>query len=88
MRRSFWGVFFIATSLIISAYSSENVLSVFENVHTNTNLTEHLQDGLTELGINFNSEIPENRLAAINFILRNTYENNIHKMRGEEDNQV
>lgn len=88
MRRSFWGVFFIATSLIISAYSSENVLSVFENAHTNTNLTEHLQNGLTELGINFDSEIPENRLAAIHFVLRNTYENNIHKMRGEEDNQV
>lgn len=41
MRRSFWGVLLIATSLITSAYSSENVLSVFENAHTNTNLYGH-----------------------------------------------
>ena len=52
MRRSFWGVLLIATSLITSAYSSENVLSVFENAHTNTNLTEHLQNGLTDGNIN------------------------------------
>lgn len=62
----------IATSIMTSAYSNENLLSVFGNAHTNTNLTAYLQNGLIESGINLDKEIPENRLAAINFILRNT----------------
>ena len=69
-------------------FSEETILSVFENSNTEENIEMCLKNGLIKLNVNLDSEIPAKRLAAINFILRNTYENNIHKMRGEEDNQV
>lgn len=38
--------------------------------------------------INTNQNIPDDKLSIINFILSNTFENNIHKMRGENENVV
>ncbi len=78
----------IFSLIIASMFSEETILSVFENSNTEENIEMCLKNGLIKLNVNLDSEIPAKRLAAINFILRNTYENNIHKMRGEEDNQV
>ena len=78
----------ILTMIITSIYSEETVLSVFANSYNETNLEVCLREGLERLDINLDSEISADRLSAINFILKNTYENNIHKMRGEEDNKV
>ena len=45
-----------------------------------------VKTGLEKLHVNLNSEIPSEKLTVINFMLKNTYENNIHKMRGEDGN--
>ena len=74
--------------VITSMHSEETILAVFENSYKEENIEICLKNGLNKLNINLDSEIPTERLSAINFILKNTYENNIHKMRGEEDNKV
>lgn len=73
---------------IITVSAKENILSVFEKSYTVEDLEVCLKNGLEKLSINLNEEVPEENLRIINFILKNTYENNIHKMRGEEENQV
>ena len=69
-------------------HSEETILSVFEDSYKTTDLELCLKDGLKKLNVDLDSKIPDERLAVINFILQNTYEINIHRMRGEEDNQV
>lgn len=76
--------------LIIAANNisaEENILSVFGENKT-SNLNKHLKNGLISLELDINSSISSESLAVINYILKNTYENNIHKMRGEDDNVV
>lgn len=73
---------------VTSLFAKENILSVFGNSKADVKLELCLKKGLEKLGVNLDKEIPEDKLCIINFILKNTYENNIHKMRGEEDNQV
>lgn len=68
--------------------AKENVLSVFENSAATNDLKKCLEDGLTALEIKTEKKIPAKKLAAINYILKNTYENNIHKMRDEDGNVV
>lgn len=84
-------IFFFSLVIFLSAAAlsaEENIISVFENSQGETNLELCLKKGLEKLGVNLEKEISDDRLSAINFILKNTFENNIHKMRGEEDNQV
>ena len=84
-------IFFFSLLIFLSAAAlsaEENIVSVFENSQGETNLELCLKKGLEKLGVNLEKEISDDRLSAINYILKNTYENNIHKMRGEEDNQV
>ena len=84
-------IFFFSLLIFLSAAAlsaEENIISVFEKSQGETNLELCLKKGLEKLGVNLEKEISDDRLSAINFILKNTYENNIHKMRGEEDNQV
>lgn len=73
---------------IVSGYTHENILSVFKDSNGETNLSLCLKNGLMKLEVNLDEEIPEGNLSAINYILKYTYENHIHKMRGEEDNKV
>jgi len=78
----------IITSYISVLCAQENILSVFEKSYTEEKLELCLKNGLEKLGVNLAEEVPEENLSVINFILKNTYENNIHKMRGEEENKV
>lgn len=85
-KRILLGIIF---SFVIAAmYSEENILSVFEDSYKETNIEDCLKNNLEKLNVNLNSKIPSDKLSAINFILKNTYEINIHRMRGEEENQV
>lgn len=88
MKKRFFLLSIVFSLVITSMHSEETILAVFENSYKEENIEICLKNGLNKLNINLDSEIPTERLAAINFILKNTYENNIHKMRGEEDNQV
>lgn len=82
-------VFLVIISLCFTTITAqENIISVFEKSYTEKNLKVCLKKGLKKLSINLNEEVPEKNLGIINFILKNTYEINIHKMRGEEENQV
>ena len=76
------------SSCTSTKHSEETILSVFEDSYKTTDLELCLKDGLKKLNVDLDSKIPDERLAVINFILQNTYEINIHRMRGEEDNQV
>ena len=88
MKKRFFLLIIVFSLVITSMHSEETILSVFENSYKEENIEICLKNGLNKLNINLDSEIPTERLSAINFILKNTYENNIHKMRGEEDNKV
>lgn len=88
MKKRFFLLSIVFSLVITSMHSEETILSVFENSYKEENIEICLKNGLNKLNINLDSEIPTERLSAINFILKNTYENNIHKMRGEEDNKV
>lgn len=82
-------LFYALISLCITAASAgENILSTFGESRDEKNLEQCLKNGLEKLGVNTSEKIPEENLSIINFILKYTYENNIHKMRGEEENQV
>ena len=76
------------SSCVSTKQSEETILSVFENSYKTTDLEVCLKDGLKKLSVDLTSEIPDEKLSVINFILQNTYEINIHRMRGEEENQV
>lgn len=78
----------IITLCISTISAKENILSVFKKSYSEKNLESCLKKGLKKLNVNLKEEIPEENLQAINFILKHTYENNIHKMRGEEENKV
>ena len=83
-----WKKEFLASLIsITSLYANETILSVFEKSYEEEDLKTCLKNGLEKLNIKIDSEISSERLSAINFILKNTFENNIHKMRGEEDNK-
>ena len=81
-----FSLLFLVGAATLSA--KENILSVFGNSKADVKLELCLKKGLEKLGVNLEKEISDDRLSAINFILKNTYENNIHKMRGEENNQI
>lgn len=68
--------------------AKENILSVFEKSYTEKKLEVCLENGLKKLGVKLNEEVSQENMGIINFILKNTYEINIHRMRGEEENQV
>ncbi len=68
--------------------AEESILSVFEKSYTEENLDVCLKKGLEKLDVNLKTPVPDANLRAINFILKHTYEVNIHRMRGEEENQV
>ena len=88
MKKRFFLLSIVFSLVITSMHSEETILAVFENSYKEENIEICLKNGSNKLNINLDSEIPTERLSAINFILKNTYENNIHKMRGEEDNKV
>lgn len=69
-------------------YAEKNILQVFENSYQEDNLIECLKNGLKGLGIDISKEISDEKLSIINYILKHTYENNIHQMRGETENKV
>lgn len=88
VKKRFFCICFILSLIITSIYSEETIISVFKDSYKATNIELCLENGLKKLNVDLDSEIPAEKLAAINFILKNTYEINIHRMRGEEDNQV
>ena len=88
MKKKFLGLLIVCFISISSIYAQKTILSVFKKSYKEKDLTICLKNGLEKLHVNLKSEIPSEKLTAINFILKNTYENNIHKMRGEDSNQV
>ncbi|MBO7583050.1 MAG: hypothetical protein J6T20_04605 [Treponema sp.] len=47
-----------------------------------------LELALEKMGIDISKPIPDSDLSILNLILRNTYEISIHRMRGEDENEV
>ena len=88
MKKRIFVVLMAGLIFITSLYANETILSVFEKSYEEKDLKTCLKNGLEKLNIKLDSEISSEKLSAINFILKNTFENNIHKMRGEEDNKV
>lgn len=69
-------------------HHEQNVLAAFSDINTERSLEDIMEEGLARLGVNPQKELPAQSLSAIHYILKHTYEDNIHKMRGEEDNVV
>lgn len=88
MNKKRFSICILTIFFIVSVYARENIVSVFQDSKKETDLSSCLKNGLIKLEVNLDEEIPEENLSAIRYILKHTYENNIHKMRGEEDNKV
>ena len=74
--------------LISNVFAEKNIISVFKDSKNTIDLKKYLEDGLKELNIDITREIPKENISIINYILKFVYENNIHKMRNENDNVV
>ena len=74
--------------LISNVFAEKNIISVFKDSKNTIDLKKYLEDGLKELNIDITKEIPKENISIINYILKFVYENNIHKMRNENDNVV
>ena len=74
--------------LISNIFAEKNIISVFKDSKNTIDLKKYLEDGLKELNIDITKEIPKENISIINYILKFVYENNIHKMRNEDDNVV
>lgn len=88
MNKKRFSICILTIFFIVSVYARETIVSVFQDSKKETDLSSCLKNGLIKLEVNLDEEIPEENLSAIHYILKHTYENNIHKMRGEEDNKV
>ena len=88
MNKKRFSICILTIFFIVSVYARETIVSVFQDSKKETDLSSCLKNGLIKLEVNLDEEIPEENLSAIRYILKHTYENNIHKMRGEEDNKV
>ena len=87
MKKNF--ILIALTLLLISnAFAEKNIISVFKDSKNTIDLKKYLEDGLKELNIDITKEIPKENISIINYILKFVYENNIHKMRNEDDNVV
>lgn len=78
----------ILVAALFSACAAPNMLKAFEKSYKETNLESCLYKGLKKMGVDIGQPVGEENLSGINYILKHTYENNIHKMRGEIDNVV
>ena len=74
--------------IAVSANAQQTILNIFKNINNGNSMSSYLKTGLSNLGLSIDNEIPEYNLTVIHYILKNTYENNIHKMRGETENKV
>ena len=74
--------------LISNIFAEKTIISVFKDSKNTIDLKKYLKDGLKELNIDITKEIPKENISIINYILKFVYENNIHKMRNENDNVV
>ena len=74
--------------LILNIFAEKTIISVFKDSKNTIDLKKYLEDGLKELNIDITKEIPKENISIINYILKFVYENNIHKMRNENDNVV
>ena len=74
--------------LISNIFAEKNIISVFKDSKNTIDLKKYLEDGLKELNIDITKEISKENISIINYILKFAYENNIHKMRNENDNVV
>ena len=74
--------------LISNIFAEKNIISVFKDSKNTIDLKKYLEDGLKELNIDITKEISKENISIINYILKFVYENNIHKMRNEDDNVV
>ena len=87
MKKNF--ILIALTLLLISnVFAEKNIISVFKDSKNTIDLKKYLEDGLKELNIDITREIPKENISIINYILKFVYENNIHKMRNEDDNVV
>ena len=87
MKKNF--ILITLTLLLISnVFAEKNIISVFKDSKNVIDLKKYLEDGLKELNIDITKEIPKENISIINYILKFVYENNIHKMRNEDDNVV
>ena len=87
MKKNF--ILIALTLLLISnVFAEKNIISVFKDSKNTIDLKKYLEDGLKELNIDITKEIPKENISIINYILKFVYENNIHKMRNENDNVV
>lgn len=87
MKKNF--ILIALTLLLISnVFAEKNIISVFKDSKNTIDLKKYLEDGLKELNIDITKEIPKENISIINYILKFVYENNIHKMRNEDDNVV
>ena len=83
MKKNF--ILITLTLLLISnVFAEKNIISVFKDSKNTIDLKKYLEDGLKELNI----DITKENISIINYILKFVYENNIHKMRNEDDNVV
>ena len=75
---------FVILSLLMCSnlYAEISILEAFPKTSLN------FDEVIKELNIDISKEIENEKLSALNYILKNTFENNIHKMRGETENRV
>lgn len=86
MKKIICGIIIFAAAF--SVYAAPNMLKTFEKSYKEKSPVACLEKGLKNMGADTKEPVSEENLSAINCILKHTYENNIHKMRGEEDNVV
>ncbi|MDD5930623.1 MAG: hypothetical protein PUC37_12550 [Spirochaetales bacterium] len=87
MKKGFcFGLFLVIAA--VSIFAETNMLKAFEKSYKEKESAECLDKGLKKMGINILKEIPDENLSIINFILKNTHEINIHRMRGENENEI
>ncbi len=77
-----------ASFLLTQTFAGENVLKVFKNSFKEKDADTCLKNGCKALQLDLDSDISREHLSIIHYILKNTYENNTHKMRGEQENKV
>ena len=87
MRKLIW-IGILLSIVVFNINAETNMLKTFAKSYKESDLNKCLEKGLAKMGIDISKSIPDENLSAINYILKHTYENNIHKMRGEKDNTV
>ena len=81
-----YGIYALLAISVVNAHTT--ICQAFVQTEKITNISVYFSKNLKKLDLSIKEPISEYNLSAIHYILKNTYENKIHKMRGETENKV